>query len=258
MSSPESPTNEKSGEQIEKLFGHCFEISRIEDSDLVPVGGESQFSQEANIKVLADFENLREWFEKMQERKDKIISAENLMVWAESRGLDRNIFSSIASFTKTFGEVYVLNPKPELSRQDLYRQAGQGGVKLSDVFKGGVAECAEIAMVAQYELQRQGINSKYFSGDVLWGKEDEFSEEHSFIVIRQGDKTLIFDPANPVNTEEGRFPSVYTVEADFNQEVRGGKKKFITAKNVLSGKNAYFGVNDGTNVSEKNIVSDKV
>ena len=83
---------------------------------------------------------------------------------------------------------------------------------------------------------------------------DEFSEEHSFVVIKQGDKTLIFDPSNPVTTKEGKFPSIYVVEADFDTEVRKGVKRFVTAKNILSGKEAYFGVNDGTNIDEENII----
>ena len=115
----------------------------------------------------------------------------------------------------------------------------------------GIAECAEISALAQGFLQQAGVNSTYFSGDVLWESDDEFSGEHSFIVIEHDGEQYIFDPANPVDTTAGNFPSVYIVDKDFLQEMRKGDKKFIKAENLLSKKDAYFGVNNGTNVDSK-------
>jgi len=240
--------------EIEKLFGHCFEIRRIENGQLIPVGGDNLFSQEANINVGGDFENMKSWFDKMEDTKSKITENKDLMVWAEKQGLDSNIFASIGSFTKVFEKMYSPSEDTSSSRQKLYQEK-KTNIKLSDILGKGYGECAEIAAIAQYWLQQQGIDSSYFSGDVLWEKDNEFSENHSFIIIKQGDKSLIFDPTNPTKTTSGNFPSIYNFDVDFNKEVRKNKKIFIAAKNILSNKKTYFGVNNGTNVDKINILN---
>ena len=111
---------------------------------------------------------------------------------------------------------------------------------MSDIFGANTAECAEIAALAQGYLQQEGIPLSYFSGDVLWNKDEESSEQHSFIVIRQGDKTYIYDPTNPVNATFGKFPSIYTTEADFDEKMARGQKRFVTAKNLLSKRGALL------------------
>ena len=58
------PTPEIEVEKVEKikqLFGHCFEISKFDEGDRIPVGGESIFSTEANIKITGDFENFKQF-----------------------------------------------------------------------------------------------------------------------------------------------------------------------------------------------------
>jgi hypothetical protein len=37
-------------EKIKQLFGHCFEISRIEEGDRIPVGGESIFFSKSKYR----------------------------------------------------------------------------------------------------------------------------------------------------------------------------------------------------------------
>jgi restriction endonuclease S subunit len=158
------------------------------------------------------------------------------------------------AFTKKFEQKYPSNPECTESRKKLYAEKGKQ-LKLSDIFNANSAECAEIAVLAQGYLQEKGFSSSYFSGDVLWSKEHEFSEEHTFIIIRQGDKVYIYDPPNPTSTTSGKFPSIYIVEANFDGEMAKGQKRFVRARNILSRKEAFFGVNDGTNVvAEEHIV----
>lgn len=242
-------------EKMKQLFGHCFEISKFEEGDHIPVGGESIFSSEANIKVEGDFENFKEFFREIHEMATKY-DLPKLKEWLTSQSIeiDEKLFAELFAFTKKFEQKYPGNPEGAESRRKLYGEKGEQ-LKLSDIFNANSAECAEIAALAQGYLQQEAISSSYFSGDVLWHKEAEFSDEHSFIIIRQGDKVYIYDPANPINTTSGKFPSLYAVEANFDKEMTRGQKRFVTAKNILNKKEAYYGVNDGTNIqAEKNII----
>jgi len=242
-------------ERIKQLFGHCFEIAEFEEGDLIPVGGESIFSDEVNIKVVADFDNFQQFFQKARESAGKY-DLPKLEEWLSLQGIeiDTKLFAVLFAFTKEFEQKYPDNPEHAKSRKTLYGEKGRQ-LMLSDIFNANSAECAEVAALAQGYLQHEGIPSTYFSGDVLWDRNWEFSEAHSFIVVRQGDKVYIYDPANPTNTTSGNYPSIYTAEADFDGEMAKGQKRFVTARNILSKKEAFYGVNNGTNIwPEKHIV----
>ena len=253
---PATPETEaEKAEKIKRLFGHCFEISKFDEGDRIPVGGESIFSTEANIKVTGDFENFKQFLTETHELASKY-DLPKLKEWLGSQGIeiDEKLFATLFAFTKKFEEKFPDNPERAEARRKLYSEKGKE-IKLSDIFGANTAECAEIAALAQEYLQQEGVPSTYFSGDVLWNKDEEFSEEHSFIIIRQGDKIYIYDPTNPVNTTSGKFPSIYTTEANFDEEMAKGRKRFVAAKNLLSKKEAFYGTNDGTNVwAEKHVV----
>ncbi|MFZ2522357.1 MAG: hypothetical protein WAX44_00110 [Minisyncoccia bacterium] len=242
-------------EKIKQLFGHCFEISKFEEGDLIPVGGESIFSSEVNIRVTGDFDNFKQFLSETHELASKY-DLPKLKEWLNSNGIeiDEKLFAILFAFTKKFEEKYPDNPERTEARRKLYSEKGKE-IKLSDIFSANSAECAEIATLAQGYLQQEGVPSTYFSGDVLWNRDDEFSEEHSFVVIRHGDRVYIYDPTNPVSGTSEKFPSIYTTEVNFDEEIAKGQKRFVTAKNLLSKKEAYYGTNDGTNVwVEKHVV----
>ncbi len=244
----------KPKEKVEQLFGHCLEITKFDEGDRIPVGGESIFSAVANIKVTGDFENFKQFFSETHELASAY-DLPKLKEWLSSEGIeiDEKLFAALFAFTKKFEEKYPNNPERAEVRKKLYREKDKE-IKLSDIFNANIAACAEIAALAQGYLQQEGVPSTYFSGDVLWNRDDEVSEEHSFIVILWGDKVYIYDPTNPVNATSGKFPSIYTTEVSFEDEMRKGQKRFATAKNLLSKKEAFYGVNDGTNVwAEKHI-----
>ena len=212
-------------EKIKKLFGHGFEISNFEEGDQIPVGGENFFSTETNIKITGDFENFQQFLAEIHELAGKY-DLSKLKEWLQSQDfkIDEKLFATLFAFTKKFEEKYPDNPERAAARRKLYNAKG-GEIRLSDVFDGNIAECAEIAALAQKYLQQEGVPSAYFSGDVLWNRDTEFSEEHSFVVIRQGDEIYIYDPANPVSATDGKFPSIYTTEPDFDDEMAKGQKK---------------------------------
>ena len=251
----QSAETAKVKEKPEQFFSHCFEISKFDEGDRIPVGGESIFSTEANIKVTGDFENFKQFLAETHELASKY-DLPKLKEWLGSQGIeiDEKLFATLFAFTKKFEEKYPDNLERAEARKKLYSEKDKE-IKLSDIFSANTAECAEIAALAQGYLQQEGVPSTYFSGDVLWNRDDEFSEEHSFAVIRQGERVYIYDPANPLEATSGKFPSIYTTEANFDEEMRKGQKRFVTAKNLLSKKEAFYGVNDRTNVwAEKHIV----
>lgn len=50
-------------ERSRQLFGHCFEITEIKEGDLLPVGGESIFSDKTEIRVIADIKFFQDFFQ---------------------------------------------------------------------------------------------------------------------------------------------------------------------------------------------------
>ena len=124
--------------------------------------------------------------------------------------------------------------------------------KLSEVVSGKSAECAEIALLAHEWLNRQGIPNQYFSGNVMWNKEWEFSEPHSFILIPQEHGAIIFDPSNPTSTTAGNMPSVYKIDSIEQihawEAARTKQNAFLVLQNEISKKDAVYGVSSGTNV----------
>jgi hypothetical protein len=246
---PKKLPEQQPKEKIEKLFDHCFEIHKLEESDHIPVGG-SMLSSETNIEVIGDFNNLKDFFEetsKLEEGYDLPKIKEQLV--SNGVGIKEETFANLIAFQRNYDKNYPANPHASATRSNLYKERYKGKeINLSDIFKANIAECAEIAALAQFYLQQKCINCSYFSGEVLWNRDDEFGEAHSFLILKDNGKTYIYDPTNPLTMPKGKFPSLYTTDKDFDKEVRLGQKKFVTAKNIVTGTEAFYGVGSNTNV----------
>jgi len=244
------------GERTKQLFGHCLEISRLEEGDRIPVGGTSIFSTKADIEITGDFKYFEQFFTEVHEMSDKL-KLPKIREWLDEQELDidEKLFATLFAFARKYEEKYPANSERAAERRRVYHERDRE-IKLSTLFENNAAECAEIAALAQFYLQQEGIASTYFNGDVLWNKDWEFSEEHSFIIIRQGDKNYIYDPSNPlVGSDSGRWPSIYTTELNFDEEMAKRQKRFVTARDILSKKEAFFGTNNGTLVlAEEHVV----
>ena len=251
MTFKELKTTEQPQPKIEKLFGHCFALKEIEQGDKLPVGGDSIFSGEANIETICDLEQFADFFSQTAELADGY-DLPNLKKWLNNQGFefDEALFAKLYAFSVQMEKSFPASEGVEDKRKEYYHEK-KHDARLSEVLTGGFAQCAEIAAVAQGYLQQSRVDATYFSGDVVWSGEHEFSGEHSFLVIEHAGKQYIFDPTNPVDTTAGNFPSIYILDKDFLQEMKQGTKKFVKAKNLLSKKDAYFGVNNGTNVDAK-------
>jgi hypothetical protein len=235
------------GSAFTKLYGHCFEMKSIEENTLVPVGGENVFTQESNIEVIADIPA----FENFYAEVDKLAATYNfssLKQWMDTNGIkiDVQTLALLFAFTRKFKETFPDCSKQAQNRLELYKS--KSNIKLSDVFSEKAAECAEIAALTQGFLQSRNISSSYFSGDVLWKKEREFSDAHSFIVIREKGNVFFYDPSNPTQTQNGLHPSVYATDADFDAEMAKNQKRFVVATNMINKTEICLGINDGTNV----------
>ena len=88
-------------EKVKQLFDHCFEISKFEENDLIPVGGKSIFHKEVNIKTEGDFENFEEFFRETQEIANKY-DLPKFKKWLSSQGIeiDEKLFAKLFAFTK--------------------------------------------------------------------------------------------------------------------------------------------------------------
>ncbi len=239
---------------MHRVFGNGYELTEIEDGDRVKVGGH-RFNTETSTEVRADLEHFQPFFNEAK-NSSSVYNKEKLKEWLERQHLevDERIFASLFAFTKVFEKQFPKNPNGEGSRAQLYQEHGNE-TRLSEVFDAQTAACAEIAILAQYFLQQENVPSSYFSGDVLWQPDQEFSEEHSFIVIHDGKRTLLYDPTNPTDTTQGMYPSIYTTEVDFDETMAKKEKRFVTATNMLSKRKAFFGANNGTNIiPERHIV----
>lgn len=244
--------------EIKQHFGKSLEIQNIKNLDLIPVGGSSMFSNKLDMEVVADFDN----FEDFLKEAHKLVTDCDLVnlrqkLDSKDMDIDEKLFSVIYAFSQKLGEKYFNNPEfynsdKELTRKKIYKEKNKK-TKLSNIFNANSEECVEIAILAQGFLQSEGISSSYFEGEVLWKKEHEFAEPHSFIVVREKGKQYIYDPSNPMINK--RFPSIYSTEKDFDKEIAKGQKIFVTAKNIRDKSEAFYGTGDMTAVyPEKHIV----
>jgi len=240
-------------EKIKKLFGCCFEISKFEEGDCIPIGSEGMFCPTGEmINIIGDFESFEQFLSETSKLADEYDLAE-IKQWLGSKGadIDEKLFAVLRAFTENFQKKYPDNPQRGEVRRKILNSRENKEIKLSDIFGENGAECAEIAALVQAYLQKEGISSTYFSGHVLWRKSDEYSDMHTFIIIRQDGKVYIYDPANPTSIASETIPSVFTAEANFDEEMAKKQNRFVTAKNIFDKKEVFYGVSDCTSVKEE-------
>ena len=240
---------------ITRYFGKSCEIPHIERGSYIPVGGTSQFTDEMDVKALVDWGGLESLVHEMRDAASKY-DIPKLKAWLESGNIDvdENLFATLYAFTNVYNQRVGFKPD-SAKRSEIYHN---GSPKLSDVIFDNAGECSEIAAVAQLYLQEEGIDSTYFSGEVLWNKEWEFAEAHTFVPLKFDGQEYIFDPANPYKASstdgaEMLMPRIQKVE-NFRDKVGQGKKAYVETTSVLNQSPAWYGVGNGTNVSERDFV----
>lgn len=239
---------------IVRYFGKSFEIPYIERDSYIPVGGTSQYTNETDIKVLVDSSRLEPLIQEMRDNASKY-DRSKLKAWLQSGNIDidENLFATLYAFTNVYTQRVGFNPD-SAKRRELYHNDSQ---RLSEVINRNAAECAEIAALAQLYLQEERIDSTYFSGEVLGSKSWEFAEAHTFIPLKFNGREYIFDPANPhkascADGTETLIPRIQKVE-NFRDKVGQGKKAYIETTSVLNQSQVWYGVGNGTEVSESDL-----
>ena len=136
---------------------------------------------------------------------------------------------------------------------------------LSQAVEEGVCQCAEISILAQAYMQRQGFKTKYFGGELLHSAQEEFGEPHSFIELRIKKEDYFYDPANPILSSGIYLPRISSVEAtpaqkrQFENKIHTESNKrncaFLEAKDILTKSAWYYGCGDGANIFPSFIIS---
>jgi len=254
--SPEGHIEKNKGdnqeEKIEKLFGRSLKISNIEDGDSIPVGG-NRFGNEMNTMMECDFEKLEGFCKKVEEGVEQLADEarlDKLKQWLEENNTNINpeLFAKLTSFNQVYEHEFKQEEDENgEERKGLYLSDNKEA-KLSEILHKSSPKCAEIAALAQYFLQEEDIPSTYINGDILRDEEIEFSSDHSYLIIEDDGKKYIYDPSNPLSSDSGPMPSVFSTEANFKEKITKGEKCLVRAENILTDKEVYYGVNDGTNI----------
>lgn len=251
---PQPEKHEAMQENVRRLFHHCFEIDHIEEGQKVPVGDAGYKSAELAKFTVADLSAFGSFYETVSKGAASL-DKEKVQSWLETAHIeiDPDTFTKLYAFTKIFEKNYPQDPDNESKRREMYKE--RDAVPMSEVLGKQSQECAEIAAVAQGFLQHEGVASSYVSGEVLWTEDQEFPSVHSFLVIREKGKTFIYDPTNPLQTQDGSLPSLYEPHANFDEEMDKKKKVFVRTTNVMTHEESFFGVGDHASLNpERHII----
>lgn len=249
---------------FEKLNETNCRISNIQNNDKILIGG--SFYGKLDLAVTADTDYFENFFKTVEKNAANFENNENMKKFLNGfdPDFDVRIFSHMYAFDNILRKMY-----PDLSsniskRKGFYDK--EGSKTLSQSFKAGVCQCAEIAILAQTYFQKQGIETKYFGGELLQSPNEEFGEAHSFITIKTEKNDYIYDPANPMPNSCGVYlPRISAIEAtpaqkkQFENKIHAenGKRNcaFLEAKNILTKSSWYYGCGDGSNIFSSFIIS---
>ncbi len=239
---------------FEKLNEANCRISDIRNNDKILVGG--SFSGALDLAVTADIDNFEKFFKTVEKNASNFQNNENMKKWLNSfvPDFDAGTFSHMWAFDNVLRRMYP-NLSSDISNRNSFYDK-EGSQSLSQSFEAGICACAEIAILAQSYFQKQGIETKYFGGELLRSPNDESGEPHSFITIKTEKDDYIYDPANPMLDSGMYLPRISTIEATPAQKKQFENKihtedssrrncAFLEAKNIITKHSLYYGCGDG-------------
>lgn len=234
----------------------CYIVSGVEDGDVFGVGG-SMFGGEPTAFVKVDYATLSDLFTGAQQA----FSTNDLDALA---GYGRSI--NVGCEDKSFAQLYLLQKilekhvYPQAAKNEWDRVKFYGNEQetlLSDAVNASHAACVEMSLIAAKMLMDQGRTVHMFSGafvgDEIEPGGDAYNSPHTFLVVEEDatDNVLIFDPANPINTDRGQFPAIFVVPiGDYNRFLDVGEQKaaFLRLREEVFDRIKYYGV-DAPNVN---------
>lgn len=242
---------------------------RLETGQYLPIGGsmKSIFSGNLDFKVFLDFDFFYEELKRFLNPEIILRAFErdrsSVSDYLNSCGTKIDPYLFYVAYQvqqKVFDllEVNLENVKEILNaRASLpfkYR-----AINLSELI--GFSACAEISALGQYILQhslREGYHSSYFGGLATRSSSPLDFEEHSFVVLRDPEKTFIFDIARPTssilrdNSKRDYLPAILATDVPFVYELFSKYRNLLVgAKNVLSCERLFFGALNPHLISEK-------
>ena len=230
--------------EVKQYYGPCYSVGAIDEAEIVPIGGKNVLSNDLNVGVVADFSSFETLFSTARE-----IHGSFNYVKAERSLADHNIdvpaqdFLPLLAFTKALDRIYPERSRHTNRRHDLYFDGE--APKLSTVLKQDAAMCSEVALLAHKYLVDRGSNAKFVAGSVLWSRDDEFPEQHSFVAIERETDVLLYDPSNPT----GGNPTVYKAAKENFARMESSKQPcFLIVTNAITKIEAGYGVSTGVNV----------
>ncbi len=234
-------------EEIKTLFRGVWADELYSGQEL-PVGG-SIFSEELTSKLKLDFDNFEDDLGGYTEENmiDVFKTGENQKQYEEYLNVYESDVDSYLHFIcfqiqNKVARLLEIDPVKRINAMQRNQMFSDGIPNLSDL--KGKSMCAERAALAQFLLQRIGIESAYVSGVSSSVESGDDMEDHSFVVLKNRDgQTLIFDVARPNDLDN--MPAVYKTGETFDYELLAGKEHLLVeAEEVLHGNKVYFGVGD--------------
>lgn len=131
---------------------------------------------------------------------------------------------------------------------------------LSNVVLNNKAVCVEFSLIAQKFLQDKNVKSVFFSWEVLWNKEDEFWEKHTFIILESEKWLFVFDPSNPIVFREWSIlPRISKTDVDFFSKIKRGWTALVEFTELLWKNTIYYWTWTWSSIfPEFDIVKDKI
>lgn len=244
---PRAEKTEFSPEEIRELF-HGVWAEELYNSQELPVG-RSLAGDELTTKLRLDFENFDDELNGYTEENMRSVfeSGENRKLYEEyleAYGVKIDSYLHFVCFQIQNKVARLLEIDP-VERPDFIawmQKYNDRTPNLSEM--KGLSRCGERAALAQYLLQRLGIESAYVGGVSSISGEVADVEDHSFIVLKNRDgQSLIFDIARP--HDGNNAPSIYETDEQFDYELLAGKEELLIGGTEILNKNrAFFGVAD--------------
>lgn len=250
---------------IEQLNEISVRIGNIQENDEIPIGG--SFAGKLDLHVTADLVKFQDFFESVDKNVENLRQNEGFQKWVAQTApdFDAEIFTRLLAFDNVLRQKYPHFQANVSERQKFYDKAKRK--LLSEAFEEGVCQCAEIAILAQAYCERAGLQTKYFGGEVLFSKNQEFGHAHSFLTLETDKGLYIYDPANAIQSTSGLYlPKIAIQEVtpaqkrQFENKIHrpsGRNCAFLETTDILTKTKWYYGCGDGANIFPLFIFSKK-
>lgn len=251
---------------FEKLNETSCRIDDIQNGDTIPIGG--SFLNKLDVKVEADLASFEKFFQTVEKNALKAEQNEKMAQWFKNIDADFE-FRTFAHMYAFDNGIRIMYPNfcknAETERSKFYKS--ENAPKLSEAFEKGICQCAELAVLAQAYLSKQGIAAKYFGGELLRSTKDEFAEKHSFITLKSGKKDYVYDPANPMWFNTSPIPRIGLIKATpkqiklFESKIHNNRNRrncaFLNTQNIYDKNKTswYYGCGDGGYISPSFLIS---